>query len=50
MTASTYSGATPFFLCGITVYIPYGTYTQPNRTLQAEGLSLSPPALYPFTP
>ena len=21
-------------------YIPYGTYTQPNRTLQAEGLSL----------
>ena len=41
------TAATPFFLCGITVYIPYGTYTQPNRTSQAEGLSLSnPPALY----
>ena len=38
---------TPFFLCGITVYILYSTYTQPNCTLQAEGLSLSnPPALY----
>ena len=52
ITASTYSGATPFFLCGITAYIPYGTYTQPNHTSQAEGLSLlnKPPALYPFTP
>ena len=49
ITASTYSGVTPFFLCGIIVYIPYGTYTQPNRTLQAEGLSLSNlPALYPL--
>ena len=51
ITASTYGGATPFFLCGITVYIPYSTYTQPNRTLQAEGLSLlNLPAFYPFIP
>ena len=35
-TASTYSGATPFFLYSI--IIPYGTYTQLNRTSQAEGL------------
>ena len=25
--------ATPFFLCGITVYIPYSTYTQLNCIL-----------------
>ena len=32
-------------------YIPYGTYTQLNRTSQAEGLSLSNlPTFYPFTP
>ena len=41
------TAATPFFLYGITVYIPYSTYTQPNRILQVEGLSLlNPPALY----
>ncbi len=50
ITASTYSGATPFFLCGITVYIPYGTYTQLNRTSQAEDLPLESTTLYPFTP
>ena len=46
ITASTYSGATPFFLCGIT--IPYGTYTQLNRTSQAEGLSLLNTHLLPL--
>ena len=45
ITASTYSGATPFFLYSITV--PYGTYTQLNRISQAEGLSLLNP---PSTP
>ena len=33
ITAFTYCGAAPFFLCGIIVYIPYSTYMQPNRTL-----------------
>ena len=46
ITASTYSGATPFFLCGITVL--YSTYTQLNRTSQAEGLSLSNTRLLPL--
>ena len=45
ITASTYSGATPFFLYSIT--IPYGTYTQLNRTSQAEGL-LEPTRLLPL--